>query len=78
VESRFKYTTLRYVTSGTPVVLGRYYCSKLSEGQKVNVQEVKARAVENTAHKSSQTYICVVQQIIVCGVVVDHEKLGAV
>lgn len=53
MESRVKYTTIRYVTSGTPVVLGRYYCSKLFEGQKVNVQEVKARVVESTAHMSS-------------------------
>ena len=53
MESRFKYTTLLYVTSGKPVGLGRYYCSKLFEGQKVNVEEVKARAVDSTAHKSS-------------------------
>ena len=53
MESRFKYTTLRCVTSGIPVVLGKYYCSKLFERQKVKVQEVKARVVDSPAHKSS-------------------------
>jgi len=52
-QKSIQVSTLRYVTSRTPVFLGRYYCSMLFEGPNLNVQEVKARVVESTAHKSS-------------------------